>query len=280
MGVFDNIPSNDLNGFMKNFSYDGLKRDDLDRTGVYGNRFSSDQIGASEDLQKARTSSSLARDRLNSYGSQRKHGPNWLERYQEENLKKSYQGRYTENYERYQKYSRASEIYSPVDIHKYKSHRPDNIHYNATPLSRNQIDSRSERSNSHSGEELGRLISDFDSSVDRTKPSDIFQKVDQALELADKVEGSNPYDADYVDNLEALIAVFDLMDSMISSDISRLQGIRNGDKGNRGQDTGKQTSKELQAVDTMMSRTNQKAQLNTRRQQLNQELVLKSTFRR
>lgn len=275
-GIFDNsLPSTTLKDFMKNFSYNGFKHSDLDRRGNANNRFTSGPILTPDEIKDASKEQNLYRDRFGRYNSKNKPGTSWFESYKE-GLTKSYNGAYRENYSRDENstnsYSRTN-----TDIMRYNTHRPENIHYNQRPISRNDISG----SNATTvNDNLGELVSNFDREIDRTKPSDIYKKVDAAIELAEKLEKSQASSETQIANLENLIEVFDLMDKLIEGDIANLQATRNADKSNRGKNTGLQTSTELNAVDGMMARTREKAELSSKKAELNEKLVTKKVFNR
>ncbi len=273
--IYDNsLPSTNLKDFMKNFSYNGLKHSDLDRRGSFNNRFTSGPIETPDEIKNASSEKNLYKERFDKYNSKNKPGTSWFDSYKA-GLNKSYNGAYHENYNR--DVNNTNSFTTNTDIMRYNSHRPENIHYNARPISRNELNG----SNSPVvNDNLGELVKNFDNEIDRTRPSDIYKKVDAAIELAEKLEKSQASKETQVENLEILIGVFDLMDKLIESDISNLQATRNADKSNRGKNTGLQTSTELNAVDGMMTRTREKAELNSKRAELNEKLVLKKTFSR
>jgi hypothetical protein len=199
----------------------------------------------------------------------------WFDSYKK-NVSKSHIGAYHENYSRNDS-KRENSYTKDTDVLKLNTHRPDNIHYGARPISKNEITGDSSEI---VDDNLGELVKDFDRTIDRTKPSDIYLKVDEAIELAEKLEASKASKADQVENLEALISVFEFMDELINRDVLNLAAIRDADKGNRGKDTGKQTDVEKNAVSQMMTRTSKRAELTQKRQDLNEQLVLKKTFKR
>jgi hypothetical protein len=99
-GIFDNsLPSTTLKDFMKNFSYNGLKRSDLDRRGSFNNRFTSGPILTPDEIKDASKEQNLYRDRFGRYNSKNKPGTSWFESYKA-GLTKSYNGAYRENYSR------------------------------------------------------------------------------------------------------------------------------------------------------------------------------------
>jgi hypothetical protein len=203
----------------------------------------------------------------------------WFDK-QKSNMKKSYNGRYHENFERYENLSRAKNIRSPEGLQKYTTHRSGNVHFGAQAVGRHAYTQQESSANNLNDGELGKLISDFDNEIERTKPHEVFQKVDRAIEIAEQLEASNIDSANYIQNLEALISVFDLMDSIIQNDVIRLEGVRDGDKRNRGKDTGKQTSTELGAVSGLSARATERGDLIKKRGELQQKLTLKKTFNR
>ena len=273
--IYDNsLPQGNLNDFMKNFSYNGIKKSDLNRRGTLNNKFTSGSIETSDEIKNASSEKNLYKERFDKYNSKNKPGTSWFKSYKA-GLTKSYDGAYGENYNR--DVNHTNSFTTNTDIMRYNTHRSENIHYKARPISRNELNG----SNSPVvNDNLGELVKNFDNEIDRTRPSDIYKKVDAAIELAEKLEKSKASKETQVDNLEILIGVFDLMDKLIERDISNLQAVRNADKSNRGGNTGLQTSTELNAVDGMMTRTREKAELNTKRAELNEKLVLKKTFNR
>ncbi len=274
--IFDNsIPKQDLNNFMRNFSHNGKKREDLDRRDNFGEgKFTRGYIGVPDKIKKASSSKNLDTERFDKYRSSRSSKDGWFDTYKSD-LKKTFNGLYHENFSRDED-AQENEFTKDTDILRLNTHRPDNIHYNVKPISRNEL---SCNTGEVADDKLGELVKDFDSKIDRTKPSDIYTKVDEAIKLAEKLEASKASKADQVENLQTLISVFDLMDKLIQGDISNLEGVRDGDKRNRGKDTGKQTSAEKSAVDGLMTRTTEKAELKAKRAELNQKLVLKQIFK-
>lgn len=199
----------------------------------------------------------------------------WFDSYKQ-NVSKSFNGLYHENFERNDR-TLTNPFTSDTNILDRNTQRPDNIHYGVRPISRNDL---SGNGGEVVDDNLGSLVNDFDQTIDRTAPSDIYLKVDEAIELAEKLEKSTASKTDQVENLEALIAIFEFMDELINRDILQLEGVRDGDKGNRGQDTGLQTDVEKNAVSQMMIRTNKRSELSQKRQDLNEKLVLKKAFNR
>ena len=124
-------------------------------------------------------------NRFDRYNSKNKPGDSWFDKYKS-GLTKSGSGGFIENYSRNKDLTNS--FTKPIiDISRYSSHRPDNIHYLQKPISRNEI---SGSSGQVVEDNLGELVSDFDRKIDRTKPSDIYTKVDEAIALAEKLEKS------------------------------------------------------------------------------------------
>ena len=54
MGIYDSsLPKTNLNDFMKNFSYNGYKKSDIDRRGTFDNRFTSGPIETPDEIKNA-----------------------------------------------------------------------------------------------------------------------------------------------------------------------------------------------------------------------------------
>lgn len=272
----NNIPSMDVKTFMRKFEHNGQSWSDTDRRGSFDDgKYTSKFKKTPDSITDARKSKNLDSERFDRYRSARSSKGGWFDGYKS-NLKKTNNGAFFDSYQRDD--TPANNYTKDTDVFKLNDHRPNNIHYNVSrPISKNQISSDSSEL---VDDKLGRVVQNFDNEIDRTKPSDIYKKVDEAINIAEKLEASTAASADQIDNLEALISVFDLMDQLITQDIANFQSIRNADKGNRGQDTGKQTDIEKNASNNMMSRTTDKSELNSKRQELQTKLVMKRTFRR
>ncbi len=268
------IPSQNLDDFIRNFSYNGFTREDLDRKGTHSNSISSDFYETPKELRGL----SIQGNQIQSSWRERftqSDRNSYVNKFLEENDLIKIQGsrNYGETYLREKDLDSNSDYLTSLD--DYSEHRPENFRYgDKRPIS-NQV------STDASGDELMlSLIDDLSTDVEADLRLNVYKRVDEAIELAEKLEDSKVTLETRKTATKELIKLFKFMDGVITNDINRLRTLRNAEKANRGENTGLQTSKEKDLIQEMSFRTTEKAQLNTKLGNMEADIVSLDVFNR